>query len=182
MFVLNSSPLMQRVTKQRSISKARASITGEELTLIAFYDRIKFMASSSDSFSLSARFARALVLCLLLATVVGCNSCTTNTYTNPKDVIFPDSNVSYSASVQPLMALGCAFSGCHAYNTASPLDSYISILSGSAGMVIPLKPDESKLVQVIQGKLSHAYSLANTITDNHRKGIAVWVKEGAKNN
>ncbi len=136
----------------------------------------------SGYFSSTLRFARFVVPCLLLVASLMWTDCSTNTITRAQDVVFPDSNVSYSASVQPLMALGCAFSGCHSFNTSLPLDSYVSILSGSPGMVIPFKPDQSKLVQVIQGKLSHTYDLGSTITDNHRKGIALWVQEGAKNN
>jgi len=147
-------------------------------------DRMKTlrMEDLKSLFHKATRCARALVAACMLCVISSCSSCSTNTYTRAQDVIFPDSNVSYSHSVQPLMALGCAFAGCHGPNNAEPLDSYVSILSGSAGMIIPFKPDQSKLVQVIQGKLNHTYSLGNTITENHKKGIARWVLEGAKNN
>ncbi len=137
---------------------------------------------SSYNLSLCSRFARAGLFCVLMVATMSCSSCTTDSYTRPQDVIFPDSNVSYSASVQPLMALGCAFTGCHAANNSAPLDSYFSILTGSPGMVVPFKPENSKLVQVVTGKLAHSYSISNTVTENHKKGISRWVLEGAKNN
>ncbi len=133
-------------------------------------------------FDYATSFARAAVVSALLCIMSACSSCTSDAYTRAQDVVFPDSNVSYSRSVQPLMALGCAFNGCHGPYNQAPLDTYISIISGSAGMVIPYKPEQSKLVQVFQGKLNHTYSLGNTITENHKKGMARWVHEGAKNN
>ncbi|MFM8438088.1 MAG: hypothetical protein ACKOAX_06400 [Candidatus Kapaibacterium sp.] len=120
----------------------------------------------------------ALVTSLSPIAFTGCMSGTG--ITQPQDVVFPDSNVRYLQHVQPLLQLGCAFNGCHAAGSRIPLDSYIALFQ-TPGLVIPGKPESSMLVQVITGVLPHTYPLVS-ITENHRRGIATWVREGANNN
>lgn len=119
-----------------------------------------------------------IMLFTLQGVLSGCTSSTG--ITQPQDVVFPDSNVRFQQHVLPLLQLGCAFNGCHAYGSRIPLDSYFSLYQ-TPGLVIPGKPESSVLVQVIQGILPHTFPL-QSINANHKKGMATWVREGANNN
>ncbi len=134
--------------------------------------------SSHRSTIVACMGTAALLIAVAPSFFAGCMSGTG--ITQPQDVIFPDSNVRYQQHVQPLLQLGCAFNGCHAAGARIPLDSYFALYQ-TPGLVIPGKPESSMLVQVITGTLPHTYPLVS-ITENHRRGMATWVREGAKNN
>ena len=102
-------------------------------------------------------------------------------YRQPSDIVFPDSNVSYSRHVEPLLRLACTFSGCHSAQDQLPLDSYTALFQ-TPGLVIVGRPDLSRLNQVLEGRLSHPPVFQHRITENHRRGMATWVREGAQNN
>ena len=121
------------------------------------------------------------MIVLSLGTMIWSSCNLTNTITRPQDVIFPTSKVSYSGQVEPFLRLGCAFEGCHSQNSTIPLDSYFNLYH-TPGLVIAGKPESSTLTQVINGKLSHNYSLTSIVTENHRSGMSTWVREGALNN
>jgi len=115
--------------------------------------------------------------CLLLLTA--CNE--GNVISSPRDIVFPDSIVKYQQHVQPWLALSCNFSGCHADGTQYPFTSYITLIN-TPGLIIFTKPESSRLTQVINGSLSHRYDIFNNMTENHKKGMNTWIREGAKNN
>lgn len=119
--------------------------------------------------------------CWLLAT-----SCTGNMVTQPTDVVFPDTNVSFRAHVQPFLAVSCGVGGCHAdVNPAGRirLTSYSTLMFDRANLIVPSKPDESLVIQVLNGVFAHPWGyLQDRITANHRRGMAQWVLEGALNN
>ena len=111
-------------------------------------------------------------------------SCGSNMITDPNDIVFPDSNVSYQNHVQPLLTLSCAYVGCHNDETAAAnlrLTNYFALFQ-HAGLVVPLKPDNSTLIQTLEGTLPHRATYYQTTTDTQKKGMRLWVKEGAKNN
>ncbi|MBS1538649.1 MAG: hypothetical protein JST20_12980 [Bacteroidetes bacterium] len=111
-------------------------------------------------------------------------SCDSNTITNPSQVVFPDSNVSYRAHVLPLLSLSCAYVGCHNDESAAGnlrLTSYSSMFQ-HAGLIIPTKPDNSVLIQTIEGTLPHRATFYQEFNANQKKGMRVWVLEGARNN
>lgn len=121
------------------------------------------------------------VLSLMLAAAVA--ACDTG-ISEPQDVIFPESNVSYSRHVQPLFDVSCSFSGCHnSIDRAGNLSlaSYFDLLN-RAGMIIPGDSARSLLVQVTSGRQPHSVNLSRIITAAHARGVAVWVEEGALNN
>ncbi|MCX7930869.1 MAG: hypothetical protein N2663_09165 [Chlorobi bacterium] len=125
---------------------------------------------------------KAKVISLLLGVVVLFCSCEQGTqYRRPQDIVFPDSNVSYSRYVEPFLRLTCTFSGCHSASDPIPLDSYVALFQ-TPGLVIGGQPERSRLVQVLNGTLSHPPVFQDRVTDNHRRGIAQWVREGALNN
>ena len=104
--------------------------------------------------------------------------------TQPEDVVFPESNVSYVRHVQPLFDVGCNFSGCH--NSVSragglSLASYFDLIN-KPGVVLPGDADRSLLVQVIRQEQPHTFLISSIVTSNQARGVALWVDEGASNN
>ncbi|MBL7975143.1 MAG: hypothetical protein JNJ85_09535 [Candidatus Kapabacteria bacterium] len=109
-------------------------------------------------------------------------SCTEgNVISSAKDIVFPDSNVKYQQQVQPWLALSCNFTGCHADGSQFPFTSYITLIN-TPGLIIFNKPESSRLTQVINGTLAHRYDITVNMTENHKKGMNTWIREGAKNN
>ncbi len=120
-------------------------------------------------------------VCMVIMMIVSCDS---NTITDPSDVVFPDSNVSYRSQVFPLLSLSCAYIGCHNDESAAGnlrLTSY-SVMFQHAGLIIPKYPDKSTLIQTIEGTLPHRATYYQVFNENQKKGMRVWVTEGAKNN
>ena len=102
--------------------------------------------------------------------------------TNPKDIIFPEKNVSYTSQVEPFLRLTCAFSSCHGFSSTNGiyLDDYFRIIN-SPGLVIPENPDQSLLIQILEETKPHnTYYEKSNITENHIKGMRQWVLEGAR--
>ena len=103
-------------------------------------------------------------------------------------LIFPDSLISYQRDVAPFMAVKCAYAGCHGDNPiggASRMSDYISLMgSDNIGLIIPTKPDNSILIQILENTLPHLYYAfpQGYITDNQKKGMRQWILEGAKSN
>ena len=114
---------------------------------------------------------------------IGMIGCDTGA-TEPDDIVFPASDVSYSRHVQPLFDLGCSYSGCH--NSTDRADglslaSYVELFS-RPGLVLPGDSASSLLVQITSGRQPHTYPISEVITPDQARGIAVWVEEGASNN
>lgn len=125
----------------------------------------------------------AVALCAALV-LSALSSCGEDLLTDPKQVVFPDTNVSYQEHVQPFFNLTCTYSGCHSSGTRAgnlALTSYLEFID-SPGLIIEGKPDQSVLVQVLEGNLPHVPSFQDRITENHVQGIRQWILEGALNN
>lgn len=128
-------------------------------------------------------FIIAPLVALLALLLVSCGD---NMITQPGDVIFPDTNVSFRAHVQPFLAVSCGVGGCHSdVNPAGRirLTSYTTLMFDRANLVVPNRPDESLIIQVLDGVFSHPWGLLQErINANHRRGMRQWVLEGALNN
>jgi hypothetical protein len=123
-------------------------------------------------------------LAFMVAVVLSLPSCDKGTITDPQDIVFPDSGVSYHHDVQPLFDLSCAFSGCHdEYSRAGGLSlrSYSDVISRT-GLVLPGDSTGSVLRQIVRGVLPHTYPITALVNENQIHGIAVWIQEGAHNN
>ena len=111
--------------------------------------------------------------------------CTSNpTVTNPDDIVFPDSKVSYQAHVDPFLTLRCG-GPCHAgSNPAGGIDltSYPNLFFDRPNLVVASFPDESLLCQVLEGIIGHPPGELQTIPFNQVRGVRTWVAEGATNN
>ncbi len=112
---------------------------------------------------------------------VGCGD---SGITDPDDLVFPDSNVSYAEHVQPLFNLRCTNSGCHEEQTRAGdlvLTSYFN-LTARPGIVVPFSSESSLLAQKIDGRNPHRINTPILVNANQIQGVKTWIDEGAKNN
>lgn len=112
------------------------------------------------------------------------SACSDTTITSPEQIQFPAQNVSYQQHVKPLLELTCAFSGCHDSETAAAgvdVTGYFQLTS-RAGLIIPGKPDNSLLNQILEGKQGHVLTFQRRISEAQKRGVRQWVQEGALNN
>ncbi len=124
---------------------------------------------------------RILSIIVLVFTL---NACSDSIITSPDQIVFPETNVSYQQQVRPLLELTCAFSGCHDTETAVAgidVTGYFQLTS-RAGLIIPGRPDNSLLIQILEGKQGHLLTFQNRISDAQKRGVRQWVLEGAMNN
>ena len=121
-------------------------------------------------------FAALFVLC----------ACSSNMITQPQDVVFPDSNVRFRGHVLPFLTVTCANGGCHSDITAAAgirLTSYSSIMFDRPNLIVPSRPNESVIIQILDGILPHPFgNIQQRVTANHIRGMRQWVTEGALNN
>ncbi|RPI68348.1 MAG: hypothetical protein EHM43_05130 [Ignavibacteriae bacterium] len=106
-----------------------------------------------------------------------------DTVTNPQDIVFPDSVVSYRSHVQPFLTLRCG--QCHGTTNAAGgirLTQYSYLFFDRPNLVVPTRPDESLLNQVLELRVSHPVGNINLISSNQVLGMRTWVAEGAANN
>jgi hypothetical protein len=114
-------------------------------------------------------------------------SCDGNGVTSSKDIVFPDSVVSFQNHVEPFLRLKCSYSGCHSdidQAGGRRMTDYMSLFeSANVGLIIPNKPDQSLFILKIENKLIHDPLFpSNYISENHRLGLRKWISEGAQNN
>lgn len=125
---------------------------------------------------------RCLVaLAIAAMSIVAISTSCTGT-TQPQDITFPDSNVSYVQHMQPFLNLSCANGGCHDKTSPSAnidLTDYGGLMFDRPNLVVPKEPDQSLLVQSIEGRITHPYDIMSRVTDNQRRGVRTWIIEGA---
>ncbi|MBI3260268.1 MAG: hypothetical protein HYZ54_12480 [Ignavibacteriae bacterium] len=127
---------------------------------------------------------RITVVGFIGAIMIMIASCGDNIITDPSEIVFPDSNVSYKSHVLPLLSLSCAYIGCHNDESAAGnlrLTSHIAMFQHT-GLIIRFKPDNSVLIQTIEGTLPHRATYRQDFNVNQKKGMRMWVLEGAKDN
>ncbi len=105
----------------------------------------------------------------------------------PADIVFPASGVSFARHVQPLFNEACAFSGCHGGGAGQQssllLTSYDNLMFTTLKVVERGLPDQSVLVQRIEGKIGQRMPLYRpALETNQINGIRTWITEGALNN
>lgn len=113
-------------------------------------------------------------------TIVGCE----DVITDPLDIVFPESNVSYSQHVQPLFDLSCATSGCHDGFTQAGglrLETYADLFQ-KPGMVRPNDSTRSTLRLAMRGVTVLHPRIEPLLSENQVRGVAIWIQEGASNN
>jgi hypothetical protein len=126
------------------------------------------------------RVASGLAMAAALSTSSGCGG---DTVTNPQDIVFPDTLVSYRSHVQPFLTLSCG--QCHGSTNAAGgirLTQYSYLFFDRPNLVVTGLPDESLLNQVLERRVSHPVGNLDLIPTNQVKGMRTWVIVGAKNN
>ncbi len=125
-----------------------------------------------------------IIIFLLLSFLFLYESCNDPIITSGKNIIFPDSNVSYQYHVQPLLRYTCNYPGCH--DVTNPLmATYFDLINADAGSIVrPGDPERSRLIHIIESNTGqlHFPSVYWEITENQRKGLRKWIEEGALNN
>jgi len=125
------------------------------------------------------RFTIAIVLGLVFS------SCKddSNPVSKIEDIVFPESNISYYRTIQPLFNIACATSGCHDVQTqASNLDlsDYTGIKQRFYDVVIPGDTTLSRLIWSIEGRVGSApMPPMRSLTLNQVQGFKQWIMEGA---
>lgn len=122
----------------------------------------------------------------VLAIILLLNSGCENSVVNNPNVVFPDSLVSFSKHVMPYVAQTCGLQDCHGPGLPKAnvlLADWESIIMAYNGtIVIPGNPNGSLLVQMLEYTLPHNPMLYWNASDNQKKGIRQWIKEGAQKN
>ncbi|MBI3004375.1 MAG: hypothetical protein HYY49_03055 [Ignavibacteriales bacterium] len=115
------------------------------------------------------------------------SGCEDNIVNQPVNVVFPDSNVSYSQHLEPLFQQGCALSTCHGRASQGGLNletpSYTKLMNHPTRLVVAMEGENSLLVQRIDGRVQPQMPLNRTpLNKNQIDGIKKWINEGAANN
>lgn len=126
------------------------------------------------------------VLCgLLFASFVfnACEDSSTETITDINSIVFPPSGISYNRTIQPLLNLGCATSGCHDIKTrASNLDlsDYLGFRQRFYDVVIKGDTMNSRLIWNLEGRVGTApMPPFGSLNANQIRGFKQWILEGA---
>lgn len=135
---------------------------------------------------MSRFYLAILVFCLLsLSTFISCDD--TITVDDVDKKVIPDSSISFSQHLYPVLQVKCAFSGCHiGPSPQAGLD--LSTWSGTTAdpnVVLPGYPELSSLVWSIEGVAGFPPMPPigyRPLTVNQINGIRIWIKEGALNN
>ncbi len=99
-------------------------------------------------------------------------------------IFFPDRNISFAAHVKPFLNESCAQSGCHEEFTRAgnlSLVTYTDLLR-NPGTVSPGDSSSSVLCQILSERLPHTQPIIQFSTLNQRRGVCIWIQEGAFNN
>jgi hypothetical protein len=106
------------------------------------------------------------------------------------EIIFPNSNVSYSKHVGPLFQQKCTSSPCHGGSAPQPANnplnleypSYITLINHIPTLVIP-RDTNCLLIEHLNGRLLQMpppYS--PQLNQNQINGVKKWIEEGAAEN
>ena len=104
------------------------------------------------------------------------------------NVVIPDSNVSYSKYIQPVLNLKCATSGCHDDITVAGGYSMTTwVNTTNPNFVVKNHPENSRLVWTITGNpavspMPPLYSGIKPMTANQVNGVKTWIRDGIKDN
>ena len=123
------------------------------------------------------------------ATLLIWNSCKDDIVdARTSNVVFPDSQVSYSKHVEVLFQQACAYSGCHAGSVAGgkldlSINSYSNLMNHFPVLVVPSQSNNSLLIQRLDGRIGNRMpNPRDTLNLNQIRGLMRWIDEGAANN
>ena len=107
--------------------------------------------------------------------------------TEPENMTFPDSNLSFQQHIHPIFLHDCVSSGCHENGQpAAGLDLETLTPTFTSGnnriVVFPNDPDQSILYRVLLGNylgISQMPKNRLQLSDAKIKAIRTWIQEGA---
>jgi hypothetical protein len=127
------------------------------------------------------RFAAVGTIVMLACIFASCKN--ENTVSSLDDIVFPEKNISYDRSVQPLFNIACTYGGCHdtkSYAGNLDLTSYSGIRQRFYDVVIVRDTTMSRLIIRIEGKFGFTpMPPTRLLTLNQRRGLKQWILEGA---
>ncbi len=110
-------------------------------------------------------------------------ACMDNAISNPEEIIFPESNITYTQHVEPLLRFACNAPGCHNLMDRKAniiLDSYEQLLMSYGGLMIRKgDPDNSLLIKIIRREVPHSLIVDYRVNTEQLIGLARWIKDGA---
>jgi hypothetical protein len=62
------------------------------------------------------------------------------------------------------------------------MTTYYTLFADRANLVVPGKPDESLLIQVLDQRIPHRFDIISRVTPDQLQGLRTWIEEGALNN
>ncbi|HAP35579.1 MAG TPA: hypothetical protein DCQ28_06395 [Bacteroidetes bacterium] len=120
---------------------------------------------------------------VMVAMFISCEDTTTNSISNIDKIIFPESNISYYRTIQPLFNIGCAIDGCHDVKTKAAnldLSDYLGLKQRFYDVVIVRDTSKSRLIWSIEGQFgSSPMPPQRSLTANQIRGFKKWIMEGA---
>ena len=129
-------------------------------------------------------FAAINILLISVCFYFGCKDTITGTQVD--SVVIPNSNVSYSKYIQPVLNVHCV--DCHGGTETEGgvvLISWATTVS-NYNIVAPKHASNSQLVWAVQGVAGYVMpplgSSYKSLNSNQVDGIITWINEGAKNN
>jgi hypothetical protein len=127
---------------------------------------------------------------LIIYCIFNLFSCKDQTNQNlSSNIVFPDTNVSFSKQVEPLMQQTCVAAGCHggtqpAANLNLEYDvCWHSLIDYLPPIVIVKNGNTSPLIKYLDGRLAPQMPLRQQpLTTNQINGVKKWIDEGARPN
>ncbi|MCJ7554937.1 MAG: hypothetical protein MUO34_13755, partial [Ignavibacteriaceae bacterium] len=121
---------------------------------------------------------------ILVFTFTSCDD--TITVDDVDDNIIPDSLVSYSEHIVPVLQVKCY--SCHGngrYEAGLDLTLYTNIVDGR--IVVKYEPETSVLIWKVEGRAGIGLPMpplgtAPALTENQLKGFWTWIDKGAEDN
>jgi hypothetical protein len=130
-----------------------------------------------------------LIFCLItfiLGELISCK----DTQEPTSEIVFPDSNISFSKHVGPLFQQKCARGGCHtgsdpagSLNLGYP-GSYIALTNHNPTLIYNGDGQNSLLMKRLDGRIQPRMPLPGSaqLTQNQIDGVKIWIDEGAQDN
>jgi hypothetical protein len=121
----------------------------------------------------------------ILSLLTGCKDTITGEEIDKREI--PQTNVSFSKHLYPVLNIKCATAGCHEdFARAGGLSvTTWGNITADPGVVFPFEPDNSRLVWAIEARAGVppmppvGYP---PLTFEQIRGIRTWIAEGAQNN
>ncbi|NUN70097.1 MAG: hypothetical protein HUU02_10350 [Bacteroidetes bacterium] len=129
------------------------------------------------------RHALVLTGALMVLASAGCEDTSTNSISDINAIVFPEKGVSYNRTIQPLLNIGCATSGCHDVKTKSgnlDLSDYLGFRQRFYDVVIKGDTINSRLIWSLEGRLNAVpMPPQKPLNANQIRGFKQWILEGA---